>query len=274
MKKVFLILISIILLFVFSTIIWFNLPQTIQNSCGSEFNNIYKEYAEKGLQPDFCLDIDKMKIKFRENSKGFSSCYVFNGHKFDDGFKGVDYFKETRKIGSFYNTIYEHYKNQRQPILKGACVESFSVHTNINYCDLLVGIEDLYEKKRLKAISEKDWCVIKFAENLNDQAYCEETIEPDYYPTEEYCQNNSCTVSYQRTYNIARYYCYVSIAMEKNDLDLCYKLPKNISQSVDNLRNGCLRILASKNKNPVICEDIFIRQESTSQLISDCKNKA
>jgi hypothetical protein len=239
MKKV-LIPIGIVVLIVLVTTIWFNLPKTIQNSCGSEFNNIYKEHAEKGLSPEFCLDIDKIKIKYRENLYGFSGCYGFNGHKYDDGFQGVIYSDniDYKIISGFYRTVYHDYEGQRQPIAKGACVESFSVHTKTNHCDVLLGVESTFGKK-VWSISERDWCIIKLAERLNDASICEETTEPDYNPSEEYCKTHSCTVKHQRGYFTARYHCYVNLKIRGNEDVVCDNIPGNISNSVDKLRDRC-----------------------------------
>jgi hypothetical protein len=194
-------------------------------SCGAKFNKIYKQYANEGKSPDFCLNIDKIKIGYRRNIEGFSYCFAFNGHEFFNN--SLEYPGRISQTSTWIGAAMElNYNNplikSSGPITSGSCIESFSVYTKKNYCNILPlpkGYTDI--------------CTNNLAYYYNDISLCDKATIP--------------------------YHCYALLAKKDHNPQYCDKVPDTKVDPTDQLtlKQTCVNSATylspnqiSKNKSP------------------------
>jgi hypothetical protein len=234
MKKtlLFLGIIFLFLFLVFQINLYFIKNYDRINSCGSEFNDIYQEYLDRELPPEFCLNLDNIKIQYRENSKGYSSCNAFNGHKFYE-------LNNRRYNDSIFTSIFfiGYESRSPEPIRVGSCIESYSIQTKKNYCNMI----PLVNESNNFPERQRDECVVVLAYYLNNLSLCNETSEPRYLREEDYYENQSYAVKYQKHLNNARYECYSLIAKKNNNSSICELIPRGFNEMTDIILNSCYK---------------------------------
>ena len=198
----------------------------LMESCGPNFNNAYKDTAEKRLTPDFCFNLKTIGVDYKTDIKGYKYCTAFNGHTFRAS-NWIDPSNKDLKQNFFHlsSTIFPtKYNNETNPVTTGDCIESYSVYTKKIYCDML-------QQER-----DKDRCFVFLAYYYNDISICEKTSAPS--------MNDQAN-----QYNTARYTCYSNVAERSKNDAYCDLIPKGTSIASDMMNQNCHEFVKTRTVN-------------------------
>ena len=198
--------------------------------CGQEFNNLYKKAANTNSPPNFCLQI-KNTIKFNLNSKGYGSCAAFNGHEFGNSNRYSFVIPDVIPSGGF-----PEYQDQ----LISSCIESYSIYTKTDYCDM-IPLNDSPDF-HVNRSADRFYCIESLAKYMNEASLCEKLPRPDAFLPVSDGSKNPWPV-----YFVNRYSCYGGVAEKNQDTAICKMIPEDFrlpsqegGQTSHNLRQECI----------------------------------